>query len=99
MSDFSRTHPRSTLTRVRQGCRTESPTPEAPKLRRRDCPERRLAWVDRAVEAAIPLDDDRAAGVDLADDAAITGPELGIRARLELDHAADSDTRRDARGK
>ena len=55
--------------------------------------------VDRAVEAALPLDDHCAVGLDLADDTAIPGPKLRVRIGHELDTAADPDARSDPRGK
>ena len=53
--------------------------------------------VDRAVEAALPLDEHCTAGLDLADDTAITGPKLGVRIGHELYPAADPDARSDPR--
>ena len=55
--------------------------------------------VDRAIEATLPLDHDRSAGLDLADDAAISCPELRVGVLHELDHAADTHARSDAGGK
>jgi hypothetical protein len=55
--------------------------------------------VDRAVEAALPLDDHCTVGLDLADDTAISGPKLRVRVGHELDAAADPDARSDPRGK
>ena len=73
------------------------PTVPVPRgLRRRQGAERGVTRVDRAVEAALPLHDDRTIGLDLADDSAIAGPKVGIGVRDELDHAADPHTRRNS---
>jgi hypothetical protein len=71
---------------------TGGPAPDGacpPGLRRREGAERGVTRIDRAVEAALPLHDDRTVGLDLADDAAIPGPKLGIGVGDELDHTAD----------
>jgi hypothetical protein len=54
--------------------------------------------VDRAVEAALPLDHDRPTGLDLAHDAAIARPKLHVGVRHELDHATDPHARSDPGG-
>ena len=51
------------------------------------------------MEAALPLDDDGATGVDAANDAAIARPEIRFGVRDQLDPAADSHARGDAGGK
>lgn len=56
------------------------------------------AWVDGAVEAALPLHHHRTGRVELADDSAVAGPEVGTRVGNELDHGADADAGGDPRG-
>ncbi len=68
------------------------------RFTRPEARERGLTRIDRAVEAALPLHDDRAAGLDSADDAAVAGPKLVVGVRHELDRATDSHARRDSRG-
>lgn len=55
--------------------------------------------IDRAAEPTIPVHDDGAVRLDLADDSAVADPKLRIRRRDELDHAADPHTRSDAGSK
>jgi hypothetical protein len=46
-------------------------------------------WVDCAMEAAVPFHNDRAAGLDAANDPAISGMEIGVGVGHQLDHAPD----------
>ena len=56
------------------------------------------AWVDGAVEAALPLHHHRTGRVELADDSAVAGPEVGAGVRNELDHCTDAHAGGDSRG-
>jgi hypothetical protein len=53
--------------------------------------------IDRAVEAALPLHDERSGRVELPHDTPIAGPKVGTGVRNELDHSADPHSGGDPR--
>jgi hypothetical protein len=69
------------------------------KLLQRQRAEHGGTRVDRAMEAALPLDHHVATRFDRANDAAIANPQVRVSGRDQLDSATNPDARRNAGGK